>query len=389
MAGPYDWLSESLARLDDQGLRRRLTERETAQRGDRVVVDGRELVNFGSNDYLGLADDPRVVEAARVALQRTGWGAGASPLVTGRGGLHAELERRLAEFEHAEAALLFPTGFAANSGTIAALVGDGDRIFSDAKNHASIIDGCRLSGAAVSIYRHGDAEHLEQLLAESAGSPGRRLIVTDSLFSMDGDVAPLTEIAKLAERHQAMLLVDEAHATGVLGEHGRGGCELAGIDTSRVVRVGTLSKAFGSMGGFVVGSQMLVDWLANRARPYVFSTAPVEAIAAAGLAALRIVESEPERRKTLLARAAECRQRLTRTGLNVGRSTTQIIPVIVGDPVRAVQASAALRERGLLVPAIRPPSVPPGESLLRISLTWRHSDAMVGELCEAIVDALR
>jgi len=388
MADPYDWLSDALTRLDEQGLRRRLTERATAQRGDRIVIDGQELINFGSNDYLGLADDPRVLDAVRRALERTGWGSGASPLVTGRGSLHAELERRLAEFEHAEAALLFPSGFAANLGTITALVGNGDQIFSDAKNHASIIDGCRLSGARVSIYRHCDVTHLSGLLAQSADVNGRKLIVTDSLFSMDGDLAPLDGIADLAVKHRAMLLVDEAHATGVFGTLGRGVCEQAGIDPSQVVRVGTLSKALGSMGGFVVGTQPLIDWLANRARPYVFSTAPVEAIATAGLAALEVVGEEPERRLSLLRRAEACRERLMQSGHNVGRSQSQIIPVLVGDPTEAVQAAAALRERGMFVPAIRPPSVPQGESLLRISLTWRHDEAMIRSLCEAINEVL-
>lgn len=388
MASPYDWLTGALTDLEQRGLRRTLAERSTAQRGDRVVLDGRELINFGSNDYLGLADDPRVVAAARRALDIAGCGAGASPLVTGRGSLHAELEQRLAQFEHAEAALLFPTGFAANAGTIAALAGDGDEIFSDAKNHASIIDGCRLSGARVGIYRHGDVGHLEALLRQSPAAVRRRLIVTDSLFSMDGDLAPLREIAALAERHEAMLLVDEAHATGVLGPTGRGVCELTGIDPAAVARVGTLSKAIGSMGGFVAGSRALIDWLANRARPYIFSTAPAEAVAAAGLTAIEIVEAEPDRRLALLRRAESLRSRLQAAGHNIGQSQSQIIPVLVGDPLRATEAAAALRARGLFVPAIRPPSVPDGESLLRISLTWRHDDATLDRLVAALAEVL-
>ena len=388
MAGPYDWLSAALAGLEEQGLRRHLVERTSAQRGDRIVIDGQELINFGSNDYLGLADDPRVVAAARRAMDLAGWGSGASPLVTGRGHFHAELESQLARFEHAEAALLFPTGFAANAGTIAALVGAGDQIFSDTKNHASIIDGCRLSGAKVGIYRHGDVGQLEELLAQADQAAGRRLIVTDSLFSMDGDLAPLQKIASLATTYEAMLLVDEAHATGVLGDGGRGVCELAGIDPALVVRVGTLSKALGSMGGFVVGSQALIDWLTNRARPYVFSTAPAEAAAAAGLAALEIVERETERRRTLLERAELLRGRLRAAGCQLGPSQSQIIPVLVGEPTRAVQAAAELRRRGLMVPAIRPPSVPAGESLLRISLTWRHTEPMLERLVSTLAEAL-
>lgn len=385
MPNPYAWLNDALADWDRLGLRRRLIEREGPQRGERIVVDGRELLNFGSNDYLGLAGDPRIIEAARRTLDVAGFGAGASPLVTGRGAIHAQLEERLARFEHAEAALLFPSGFAANVGTIAALVGPGDAIFSDAKNHASIIDGCRLSGARVAVYRHADAAHLAELLTNdaSAGST-RRLIVTDSLFSMDGDLAPLREIAALAEQYGAMLLVDEAHATGVFGAEGRGGCEAAGIDASRVIRIGTLSKALGASGGFVVGSQPLIDWLANRARPYVFSTASPEVIAAAGLAALDIVEQEPERRRDLLARASHLRKQLRAAGYNLGTSESQIVPIVVGDADRAVEASKKLREAGMFVPAIRPPSVPQGESLLRISLTWRHDEAIVERLIEAV-----
>ena len=388
MTSAYDWLTGALSDLDRRGLRRVLSERATAQRGDRVVLDGQSLVNFGSNDYLGLAADPRVLSAACRALVVIGWGAGASPLVTGRSSLHAQLEHRLAQFEHADAALVFPSGFAANAGTIAALVETGDVIFSDAKNHASIIDGCRLSGARVHIYRHGDVGHLAELLQSSAHGPRRRLIVTDGLFSMDGDLAPLQEIAALALEHQAMMLVDEAHATGVFGASGRGACEAAGIDAELVVRVGTLSKALGSMGGFVAGSQRLIDWLANRARPYVFSTAPVEAVAAAGIAALDIVEAEPHRRLTLLKRAEDLRARLRSAGFNLGRSQSQIIPLLVGDPLRATQAATELRTRGFFVPAIRPPSVPQGESLLRISLTWHHDDAMLERLVGALTEVL-
>jgi 8-amino-7-oxononanoate synthase len=389
MPEPFDWLADSLAELRQRGLLRVLAERDGPQRGDCIAVSGQDLVNFGSNDYLGLADDPRVIEAASDALRTSGFGAGASPLVTGRGHWHAQLERRLAEFEHAQAALLFPSGYAANVGTIAALVGPGDVIYSDAKNHASIIDGCRLSGAGVVVYRHGDVDHLADLLQTKSGATRRQLIVTDGLFSMDGDLAPLIEIAELADRHGAMLLVDEAHATGVLGEQGRGACELAGIDGPNVVRVGTLSKALGSIGGFVVGSQLLVDWLANRARPYVFSTATPEAAAAAALAAFEIVATEPERRTLLLARAAELRERLKGAGMNVGRSQSQIIPIMLGDPTVAVRASAALRERGLFVPAIRPPSVPEGESLLRLSLTWRHDEAMLNRVANELVSVLK
>ena len=385
MNGPLDWLDDALADLDRRGLRRSLTARSGPQRGDRIEIGGQSLINFGSNDYLGLAADPRIAAAAKAAIDKYGWGSGASPLVTGRSELHAELEGKLAEFEGTEAALLFPSGYAANVGTICALVGKGDAIYSDELNHASIIDGCRLSGAAVHVYRHADAGHLEELLHQSS-SVRRRLIVTDTLFSMHGDLAPLLDIVPLAERFGATLMVDEAHATGVFGEGGRGICESLSIEADVPVRVGTLSKALGSHGGFVAGSHQLVDWLSNRARPYVFSTAAPSPVAAAGLEAVRIVQSEPDRRATFNLWITMFHERLAREGMSIRTSISQVIPIILGDASRTMMASAELRKRGFFVPGIRPPSVPEGQSLLRISLTYLHTDdqldALVAALCE-------
>lgn len=381
-----DWIAEELAALDTLQLRRRLAERQSPQ-GVRVVMDGRELLNFGSNDYLELASSPRLRAAAAAAIADGGWGSGASPLVTGRGGWHARLEEALAEFEHAEAALLFPSGFAANVGTVSALAGKGDLVLSDAKNHASLIDGCRLSGARVQIYPHGKAEYVEKYLAQ-AGNFRRRLIVTDSLFSMDGDLAPLVELVELAERHSAMLLVDEAHATGVFGANGRGVCEHLGLSEAVPIRVGTLSKALGSAGGFVVGSRPLIDWLANRARPYVFSTASPAPLAAAALEAIACVREEPERRATLLRRANIFRSQLAADGWHTGDCRSQIIPLYVGSPHRAMMLAASLRDQGFWVPGIRPPTVPDGESLLRISLTSGHTDDMLADLREALARAI-
>ncbi len=384
MADPLAWLTDELHAWEARGLRRRLHERSGPQLGSQVIFEGRVYVNFGSNDYLGLAAAPELTAAVEQQLQALGWGAGASPLVTGRGTLHAQLERELARFEGTEAALLFPTGYAANVGAITALVGREDAIFSDAKNHASIIDGCRLSGARLVVYPHNDVDALAQLLNDHAASARRRLIATDSLFSMDGDLASLSTLAQLAAQHDAMLLVDEAHATGVFGAAGRGVSESQDCEAGVHIRVGTLSKALGSHGGFVAGSQTLIDWLANRARPYVFSTAAPEALAAAGLAALFIVREQPQRRTKLLQNAAELREKLRARGLNVGASQSQIIPVILGDPERTMQASLQLREQGLWVPGIRPPSVPPGESLLRISLTAAHTPEMIERLIEGL-----
>ncbi len=379
---PLAWLEDELAALEERGLRRRLATRAGPQLAAEITLDGARYVNFSSNDYLGLAAGP-LAAAVRAALDEAGWGSGASPLVTGRATLHALLEEELAALEQTEAALLFSTGYAANVGAVAALAGKEDVVFSDAKNHASIIDGCRLSGAKVVVYPHRDAAALEALL-QQAGEFRRRLIVTDTLFSMDGDLAPMPALAELANRYGAMLMVDEAHATGVFGAGGRGVCEHFGVEEGVQVRVGTLSKALGSLGGCVAGRRSLIEWLANRARSYVFSTAPPEALAAAAREALRIVRDEPHRRRELLARAADLRERLRRDGWNVGASESQIIPVIVGAPQAAMQLSAALRKQGLLVPGIRPPSVPEGESLLRISLSYAHPPEAVERLADAL-----
>ena len=382
MTDPLSWLDDALADLDRRDLRRTLITRESPQRGDRIELGGRTLANFGSNDYLGLACDERLHRAANESIQNRGWGSGASPLVTGRGSLHAKLETELARFEGTEASLLFSTGFAANVGAITSLVGSEDIIFSDAKNHASIIDGCRLAGAQIQIYKHGDVDDLRQSLAVSRHR--RKLIVTDTLFSMDGDLAPLPQIAELAREHGAMLLVDEAHATGVFGKEGRGVCEHLGVENGVHIRVGTLSKGLGGIGGFVAGSQALIDWLANRARPYVFSTAMPEAMAAAGLAAIQAVKDEPFRRRELLQRAAALREELKSHRLHIGSSQSQIIPVILGSPGKTMQAAAQLRQAGFFVPGIRPPSVPEGESLLRVSLSWLHGPAQLQGLAESL-----
>jgi 8-amino-7-oxononanoate synthase len=378
---PLNWIERELEALGRAGLRRCLRVRGGPQTA-RARIDGRELIQFGSNDYLGLAADPRLGAAVVEAIQAEGWGSGASPLVTGYGTHHRRLEERLAQFEGTEAALLFPSGFAANVGTIAALVGPGDTVFTDCKNHASLLDGCRLSRADVRVYPHNDWRTLESLLGRRGGQ--RRLIVTDSLFSMDGDTAPLAALADLAQRYGAMLLIDEAHATGVFGPLGRGVAEQLGLEGRIPVRVGTLSKALGSIGGFVAGSRPLVEWLVNRARPYVFSTAAPAAIAAAGITALDIVRDEPQRRRELLSKAQSLRAALAEQGWNVGRSASQIIPVIVGEPDRAVALSARLLERGLLIPAIRPPTVPEGEACLRISLSYAHTAEMIAMLVEGL-----
>jgi len=392
------WLAAELAALDNAGLRRRVSSRSGPQ-GPTIALAGQTLVNFGSNDYLALAADRRLAFAAIAAIDAEGVGSGASPLITGHSGLHARLEQRLAEFEGTEAAMLFPSGFAANLAAVTALAGQGDVIFADAKNHASIWDGCRLSRADVRAYAHGDWRQLGTLL-DRASSYRRRLIVTDSLFSMDGDLAPLPELAELARRHEAMLLIDEAHATGVFGTRGRGAAEHFNVEDGITARVGTLSKALGCSGGFISGSRELIEYVINRGRSYIYSTAAPPAIAAAALAAVEIVEMEPHRRRELLDRAAALRQELEKRGHHsflpgkwAGSLSpenercplfSQIIPIVVGSPQRAVELSQRLRSRGLLVPAIRPPTVPEGEACLRVSLTWGHSPEHIAALLDAL-----
>jgi 8-amino-7-oxononanoate synthase len=378
-----NWLTTGLQKLEAQSLRREITERQGPQ-GREVRWDGRPYLNFGSNDYLGLAADPRLTSAAINAAQTDGWGSAASPLVSGRGHHQARLEEQLAKFERSDGALIFPSGYAANIGVLTGLADPQTHIYSDAKNHASIIDACRLTHANVHIYRHADMEDLESHLARFSPTSERHIIVTDGLFSMDGDLAPLVEISRLAETYQGWVVVDEAHATGVLGAHGRGACEYLGVDSPRLVRVGTLSKALGSIGGFLVGSQELVNWVANRARPYIFSTALPGPCLAAASAALQIVVEEPQRRRVLMDRAAWLRAELIKKGFRIGTTQSQIVPVIMGDAKSALAMGTALRSKGFYIPVIRPPSVPQGESLLRISLSYHHEmrdvEALVQEL---------
>lgn len=379
---PLAWIDDELAELRRHGLLRAPTTHGGPQQVC-LEIGGQRLINFGSNDYLGLAADPRLAAAAAEASLQQGTGAGASPLVTGRSAMHERLERELAAFEGTERALVFSSGYAANVGTIGALVGRGDAIYADQKNHASLIDGCRLSRAKVHVYAHRDAGELARRLAES-GPYRRRLIASESVFSMDGDFTPLVQLVELAERFDCMLHVDEAHATGVFGAQGRGLAEQLGVEHRIHVRIGTLSKALGCAGGFVCGSERLIRWLVNRARTYVFSTALPPATCAAALAALAIVREEPQRRIGLVRRAAALVEELRGQGWQLGTCSSQIIPLMVGEAARATRLARQLRAQGLLVPAIRPPSVPPGESLLRVSLTCAHTDAMIEQVAMAL-----
>jgi 8-amino-7-oxononanoate synthase len=382
-----DWIADDLNALRAAGLERPHRVRSGRQ-GREVDLDGQTLLNFGSNDYLGLAGDVRLTKAASKAACAEGFGAGASPLVSGHSQAHELLERALADLLAVDSALTFPSGFAANTATIAALVGTEDFIASDARNHASIIDGCRLSRGRVGIYPHRDMAALDALLSQ-AGSARRRLIVTDTVFSMDGTVAPLADLCELARKHRAILMVDEAHATGVFGVRGSGLVEESGCGDGVHVRVGTLSKALAAAGGFVAGHADMIHWLRHKARAWIFSTAHPPAVAAAATRAIALVSQEPHRRRELLVRAADFRQTLLQQGLDVAGATTQIVPIVVGAAPEAVAVSARLAEAGLFVPAIRPPSVPEGKSLVRVSLSWHHTAADLDRLASTITSILR
>jgi len=366
----HTW-AEPLSELDSAGLRRQLQLVESAH-GVSMTVAGRELVCFASNNYLGLANHPAIKTAVKSAVDQWGIGSGASRLVCGHCLPHRDLEARLATFKGTQAALVFPTGYQANLAAIRGLAGRGDVILLDKLNHASIIDGARGSGATVRVFGHRDYRKLERLLERTA-SVRQRIIVTDSLFSMDGDLADLPRLVELKQRYDAILCIDEAHATGVFGDGGRGVAELMGVEDQIDVTVGTLSKALGGIGGFIAASAEFIDWLINTAGPFIYTTALPTAACQAALAALDLVDREPQRRRTLLTQAEHLRNILAEQGWDIAGSCSQIVPIVVNDPKRALALSAALEAEHLWVPAIRPPTVPKGRARLRISLSADHT----------------
>ena len=382
-----DVLADRLADLEQRGLYRRLRLVEGAQAG-RVRLDGREVLMLSSNNYLGLANHPTLTRAAQAALERCGCGAGASRLISGSMALHHELEARLARLKHTQAALVFPTGYQANVGTLSALMGPDDTILSDALNHASIIDGCRLSRASTLVFRHNDVDHVAELLASCSGA-GQRLIVTDSVFSMDGDIAPLAELSRLARRHDAWLMVDEAHATGVFGPHGGGVAEELGLSAAIEIQMGTLGKALGGFGAYVAGSRQLIDWLVNRARSFVYTTALPPSVAATAIAGLDIVAQEPQRRRQLWDNTAFLAEQLTGLGYSLGHTRSQILPLIIGDAGQTMALAAALLERGIFAQGIRPPTVPAGTSRIRVTPMATHTRQDMQDAVEAFAAAGR
>ncbi len=381
-------LMQELAALEAQNLRRRLNTVEEVLPGGKVRVGGQVLLNLSSNDYLGLAQDPRLVAAAQAAAARWGTGAGASRLVAGHYGIHAAVEKRLAAFKGTGAAVIFSTGYAANLGVISALVGPGDVIFSDRLNHASIYDGIKLSGAGLQRFPHRDLDRLEAMLQKTDAAK-RRLIISDSVFSVDGDLAPLQGLVALKEAYGAWLMIDEAHATGVLGPRGAGLAEELRLTARVDVHLGTFSKALGSLGGYVAGSRALIDYLHNRARSFIYSTGLAPPVLGAIGKALDLVAREPERRVYLQVEATKFRRALVEAGLNTLGSETQIIPVLVGENARTLEFAARLRQRGVLAVALRPPTVPPGRARVRFSLSAAHSPEDLAEALEVIVAVAR
>jgi 8-amino-7-oxononanoate synthase len=369
-------IEERLAEIKNRGLYRRLRSVSGPQ-GPRVLLDGKPVLLLCSNNYLGLADHPRVREAAAEAAMRYGASSGASRLVSGNMTIHRRLEEQLAAFKHSEACLLFGSGYLANMGVVSALAREGDVVFSDELNHASIIDGCRLSKAETFVYDHCDTEHLEWGLRQAEGRGS--LIVTDGVFSMDGDIAPLERIVELGQRYDARVMVDDAHGTGAIGPGGRGSVAAAGLEGEVDVVVGTLGKALGSYGAYVCCDKSMAKYLINTARTLIFSTALSPPAVAAAMAALGLLREQPRRVEKLQRNAEVLRDAFAAEGLPVPDSSTQIVPLIVGDANDAVRASERALERGVFAQAIRPPTVPAGTSRLRLALMASHTKSELRE----------
>ncbi len=381
MSSPLAYLDDELRDLKERGLFRwpRLLEgpQEPIAR-----YDGREVINLCSNNYLGLANHPRLKDAARRALDELGVGSGAVRTIAGNMAIHTQVEEELARFKHTEAALLYQSGFVANAGTVSAILGKDDVIVSDELNHASIIDGSRLSGATKKIYPHKDVQAARSLLEESRGAR-HVLLITDGVFSMDGDIAPLPELVDLAEEFGAIMMVDDAHASGVLGRAGRGTVDHFNLHGRVHVQVGTLSKAFACQGGYVAGSRVLVDYLIHRARPLLFSTSHPPSVAATALAAVRLVQEQPEIIERLWDNTRFFKRGLTQLGFNTGMSETPITPVIVGDEQRAVALSDRLFERGVFALGIAFPTVPRGKARVRTIVTAGHTIPQLQQALDA------
>lgn len=374
MSHRMDWIQEEIAGLKEAGLYNRIRTIDSAQ-GAWLVVDGKRVLNFCSNNYLGLANHPAMVKAAQEAMNTYGVGPGAVRTIAGTMDIHLELERRLAKFKGVEAAITFQSGFAANTATIPALVGKEDVIFTDELNHASIIDGCRLSGAQIIRYAHVDMADLEKQIQAAAGTYRRALIVTDGVFSMDGDYAPLDKICEIANHHDILLMVDDAHGEGVLGHGGRGIVDHFHLHGKVDIEVGTLSKAFGVVGGVVAGNSLIIEWLRLRGRPFLFSSAVPPADVAATIAAIDLLEGSTELVDRLWENAAYFKEKMKDLGFDTGLSTTPITPVMLGEAPLAQQFSRELFEEGVFAMALGFPTVPRGKARIRVMISATHTRA--------------
>ena len=382
MDNPLSYLTEQLNQWRQEGTyqRLRVLQSESAAHSR---FDGKEVINLASNNYLGLTTHPKLREAALEAVRRFGVGSGAVRTISGTMSLHLELEERIAAFKHAKACVVFQSGFAANAGTVAAILGPEDHIISDELNHASIIDGCRLSRAKIHVFPHKDTLAAENILTELDRAAGRKLLISDGVFSMDGDIGPLPGLTAAAEKHGAIMMVDDAHSSGVLGRNGRGTIDHFGLHGRVQVQVGTLSKAIGVLGGYVCGSRDLIEFLYHRARPFLFSTSHPPAVAAACLAAFDVLEQEPERIQNLWNNTKYFKAGLTSSGFDTGMSETPITPVMVGEPKLAHELSRLLFEEGVLATGIGFPTVPKGKARVRTIVTATHTQEELDRALEA------
>ncbi len=375
-------LEKDLENVREKGLFREMKIISSAPEKE-IVFNGKKFLNFSSNNYLNLAADPEIKKAAIEAIQKYGAGGTSSRLVAGTLDIHLQLEQKLASFKHTQSALVFPAGFQTNAGVISTLVKDGDCLIMDRLNHASLWDGAKLSGARIFIYPHKDLNALEKVLKRTS-EYRRKLIVTDTVFSMDGDLAPLKEIVTLAKKYNAWTFVDEAHATGIFGKNGSGLCEHFGVEKDVDVIMGTFSKALGSQGAFVCGKKELVDYLVNFCRSFIYTTSLSPASCGAALKSIELIEKEPERRKNLLDRAKKLRKGLKEKGFDTGASESQIIPLMAGSVEKAKGLSKKFFENGIFAPAIRPPTVPENECRIRFSLTSGHTEEDIGKVLQVL-----
>jgi predicted pyridoxal phosphate-dependent acyltransferase len=375
-----DFLKKELDRLQKEGLYRSLRVIDLFH-GPTIQIAQKEYILLSSNDYLGLTQHPKVKEKTKEAIERFGCGSGASRLISGTTKLHCELEKKLAEFKKTDSVIIFSSGYAANLGVISSLTSKGDVIIIDKLNHASIIDGCRLSEADLRIYPHKNMTSLEKIL-KNTQHYNFRLIITDGVFSMDGDIAPLPEIVALAKKYQAHTMVDDAHGTGILGKEGRGTIEYFGLEGKIDIQMGTLSKALGSLGGFIAGSNLLIEYLKNKARSFIYSTALSPPHIASALAALEIIQSTPEIRQNLWKNVKYLKEGLQKLGFDTMESQTQIIPVLIGDSKKTMQVAKFLYENGIFAPGIRPPTVPKETSRIRLNLMATHTKSHLDKVLD-------